>query len=285
MDRSLLAVLSGILSVTVFTLLAGLSMIPASIGMWLPFLGFILCCLVIGGLGRLRILHLILISLIFYMGLMGFLAVNGTLLFGFELGPLSMSQIQLAWTAFQNFTNTLPILPLLSESASQIRVYLGDSLLAIFLEFTVASAFIAVMGLLITGISGFATRGQPLHVVTAPEISLDDSMPSLPTSTSPVAESAPALPAEPIASPSTPPQAMEAPLPMPAPQPIEDAPPPLPSEGGSPSAQAIASLKGKVTKHLKDTGQKVPAGQSRCPHCNATIIRGSQFCNACKKSF
>jgi hypothetical protein len=73
---------------------------------------------------------------------------------------------------------------------------------------------------------------------------------------------------------------------MPAPAPIEEAPSPPPkvSKGGSPSAQAIAGLKGKVHKHLKGTGQKTPTGQSRCPHCKATIIRGSRFCNACEKA-
>jgi hypothetical protein len=68
---------------------------------------------------------------------------------------------------------------------------------------------------------------------------------------------------------------------MPEPQPVEDAPP-LPS-GANPAAAAIAGLKGKAKKHLKGTGQKAPAGQSRCPHCNATVIRGSRFCNSCER--
>jgi hypothetical protein len=70
---------------------------------------------------------------------------------------------------------------------------------------------------------------------------------------------------------------------MPAPRAVEESPPP-PPKGGAPSAQAISSLKGKVKKHLKGTGRKAPTGQSRCPHCNATIIRGSRYCNACEKA-
>ncbi|MFW9830369.1 MAG: hypothetical protein ACFFD8_01135 [Candidatus Thorarchaeota archaeon] len=288
MGRSLVAVLVGIFSVVAFTLLAGITSIPLSIAMWLPFMGFILCCLIIGVVGRLRALHLVLLSLIIYLGLMIFLATNSTLFVGLTFGPLSMDQIQQAWNGFQVFVNNfIPFLGIISNYALMLRFLFGDSLLAIFLEFTVASLFTGFVGLLITGIGGYLTRPSPLHVVTAPEPSIDttnsSAVPTEPQALPPVAVSD-VFTAETYAQPPASQAPMEAPPPPPAPRPIEDGPPSQPTpKGGSPSAQAIAGLKGKVKKHLKGTGQKVPVGQSRCPHCNATIIRGSQFCNACEK--
>ncbi len=282
MDRSPLAVLSGIIMLIVFIILTGLTFIPLEIAMWLPLTGFILCCLVIGIGGRYRVLHLLLFSFLIYLGFMIFLAANASLLTGTEFGPLSMDQIQAAWTAFQGFVNTyIPFLGALSGIAETLRIIAGGvSVIALFLEFAVASAFVGFIGLLVTGISGFFTRSPPLHVVTAPEAEVTAPEPAFTPVPAPHAESA--IPAvQTSAPPVTPPTAMEAPPPMPAPRAVEEAPPP--SKGSSPSAQAISGLKGKVKKHLKGTGQKAPAGQSRCPHCNATVIRGSRFCNACEK--
>jgi hypothetical protein len=163
----------------------------------------------------------------------------------------------------------------------------GTSVLAIFLQFLVASLFIGFIGLLITGISGHFTRGPELYVATAPETSVEVPSYTEPTSQpSPGTDPTPAyLPTQSTPAPPPPasPSPMEAPPPMPAPRAVEEAPPP-PPKGGSPSAQAISSIKGKVKKHLKGTGRKAPTGQSRCPHCNATIIRGSHYCNACEKA-
>ncbi len=279
MDRSLLAVLAGTITVVLFTLLAGLILLPVDIRMWFIPLGFILACLIIGVVGRFRVLHLLLLSFIIYLGLMVFLAIGGTLLVGVQFPPLHLDAIIEAWTVFQTFVNLyIPFLMVLSDLAAMLRTMTGgSSILAIFLEFFVASAFIGIIGLLLTGVTGFVTRDSGLYVVSAPEPTIE--VPS------------PAIPAAPAVAPvptdvGQPPQPMpDAPPPMPAPHAVEEAsPPPPPSEGGSPSAKAISSLKGKVKKHLKGTGQKVPAGQSRCPHCNATIIRGSRFCNACEKA-
>ncbi len=289
MDRSLLAVLTGTITMILFTLLAGIILIDLSIRTWLIPVGFIMACLIIGGVGRLRVLHLVLISFILYMGLMAFLALSATLIGGIQFHPLYLDAIILAWNDFQLFVNSfVPFMPILSNYAASLRELAGGtSILAIFLEFLVGSLFIGIIGLLITGVSGYVTRRSDLYVVTAPEPA--DQVPPLaePTAeTSIGAELAPAFPDVESAA-GHPSQVMpEAPTPpIPTPHPIEEAPsPPLPSKEGSPSAQAIASLKGKVTKHLKGTGQQVPAGQSRCPHCNATIIRGSQFCNACGKA-
>ncbi|MFX1403617.1 MAG: hypothetical protein ACFE9D_04000, partial [Promethearchaeota archaeon] len=279
----------GAISVIVFTLLAGVTLIPLSIRMWLIPLGFIIACLIVGIGGRIRVLHLLLISFLIYLGLMIFLALCSTLLIGVFLHPLSFYEISQAWDSFQFFVNSyIPFLTLFSDLAALLSAMTGGtSVLAIFLEFLVASLFIGFIGLLITGISGHFTREPGLYVATAPESAVDISSYTEPTSQPPLAvDAAPAyVPAQ--SSPAPPPPApappMEAPPPLPAPHPVEQAPPPPPSKGGSPSAQAISSLKGKVTKHLKGTGRQAPTGQSRCPHCNATIIHGSRYCNACEK--
>ncbi|MFX0079477.1 MAG: hypothetical protein ACFE8O_09590 [Candidatus Hermodarchaeota archaeon] len=279
MARSVFAVLFGIIFTIGFALLAGLIYFPPNIAMWLPFVGFILGCLIIGVVGRLRILHLLLLSFIIYLGLMVFLAANVSLLTGLAFEPLSFDRIQLAWSEFMVFVNTIPFMELLSLQAASLTLVFGDSILAVFLEFVVASMFVLIIGLLVTLIGGYLTRSSSVHVVSAPEPPDEVFGPEVPTTTPPMQEPAPAVPA---AAPPPEYTAMEAPPPpMPEPQPVEDAPP-LPS-GANPAAAAIAGLKGKATKHLKGTGQKAPAGQSRCPHCNATVIRGSRFCNACER--
>jgi hypothetical protein len=285
MNRSLLAVIAGTVTVIGFTLLAGLILLASAIRMWLIPLGFIIACIIIGVIGRLRVLHLVLMSFILYLGLMVFLALAGTLLVGVQLPPLFVNEIVGAWNEFQLFVNNfIPFLSLLSDIAATLRALTGgDSILAISLEFVVASAFIGFIGLLLTGISGHVTRPSGLYVATAPEPSIEAPPIAEPTPQSTLAiDTQPAyVPTQ--SAPAPPASVPEAP-PMPAPRPVEEAPPPPPSKGGSPSAQAISSLKGKVKKHLKGTGKKAPTGQSRCPHCNATIIRGSRYCNACEKA-
>jgi len=279
MSRSVFAVIFGIIFTIGFTLLAGLAYFPSNIAMWLPFVGFILGCLIIGVVGRFRILHLLLLSFIIYLGLMVFLAANASLWTSLVFEPLSFGRIQQAWSDFMGFMNTIPFMLLLSQQAASLRLMFGDSILAVFLEFVVASMFVLFVGLLVTLIGGYFTRSSTLHVVSAPEPPVEVSGLAVPTTAPPIQEPAPAVPA---AAPPTEYTALEAlPPPMPEPQPVEDAPP-LP-KGGNPAAAAIAGLKGKATKHLKGTGQKAPAGQSRCPHCNATVIRGSRFCNACER--
>jgi hypothetical protein len=282
-NRSLAALLSSIFIVVLFLILTGLTLIPITIAMWLPLIGLILGSLIIGWGCTHRLRHLLLYTFLIYMGLMLFLAINSTLLTGQVFGPLDFNQIHDAWTTFQNFVNTIPFLPLLSNLALYIRTTLGDSLMAIFVEFLVTSLFTGFIALLLTGISGHLTRSDRVHVVTAPE-----APPDFPETTPSMVPSPPTAPPEPVApqAPSAPPA--RTPMPPPpqsAPPAAEEAvPPPQPlPKSGSPSAQAIAGLKGKVDKHLKRTGQKTPSGQSRCPHCAATIIRGSRFCNACEK--
>ncbi len=247
--------------------------------MWLPFVGFILACLIIGVVGRYRILHLLLLSFVIYLGLMVFLAANVALWTSLDFGLFAFGRIQLAWSDFMMFINPIPFMALLSQQAASLRLMFGDSILAVFLEFVVASMLVLFVGLLVTLIGGYLTRSSTLHVVSAPEPPAEVPGTGVPTTAPPMQEPTPAVPA---AAPPTEFTAMEAPPTlMPAPQPVEDAPP-LPS-GANPAAAAIAGLKGKATKHLKGTGQKAPAGQSRCPHCNATVIRGSRFCNACER--
>lgn len=285
MDRSLLGVIAGTLTAILLTILAGINLLTVDIRLWFIPLGFILACLIIGVVGQLRVLHLVLISFIVYLGLMVFLALSATLFVGLGFDPLQLDAIVEAWNAFQTMVNTsVPFLSTLSSFATMLRDMAGGtSILAIFLEFFVAFLLIGIIGFVITGVSGHFTREPGLHVVSAPEPSIEVPPPAVPTTTPPLgADSAPAMATAPPAPVQTPP-AMEAPPPMPAPPAVEEAPPPPPPKGGSPSAQAISSMKGKVSKHLKGTGQKVPSGQTRCPHCNATIIRGSQFCNACEK--
>jgi hypothetical protein len=285
LDRSLISVLAGIFTVSLFTVIAGITLIDATIRMWLIPLGFILACLIIGVVGRLRVLHLLLISFLIYLGLMVFLAVSSTL-GSLGVPPLYLDAIVDSWNSFHSFVNTaIPFLSFLSIAAATLNALAGgSSVLAIFLELFVASLLIGIIGFVVTGIAGHLTREPGLYVATVPEPSAES--PAFSEPTAPPAAPVPSTP--PVAPQSAPappvPPTVEAP-PMPAPRPVEEAPPqpPLPEKGGSPSAQAIAGLKGKVKKHLKGTGRKVPTGQSRCPHCNATIIRGSQFCNACQK--
>ncbi|MFX1299621.1 MAG: hypothetical protein ACFFAL_03135 [Promethearchaeota archaeon] len=279
MGRSAFAVLIGIIFTFGLTLLAGLSYFPSNIAMWLPFVGFILGCLIIGVVGRFRILHLLLLSFVVYLGLMVFLAANVSLWTGLDFGLFSFGRIEQAWTDFMVFIGSIPFMELFIQQAASLRLMFGDSILSVFLEFVVASMFVLFIGLLVTLIGGYFTRSSALHVVSAPEPPAEVPGPAVPTTVPPIHEPAPAIPA---AAPPTEYPAMEAPPPpMPEPQPVEVAPP-LPS-GANPAAAAIAGLKGKATKHLKGTGQKAPAGQSRCPHCNATVIRGSRFCNACER--
>lgn len=286
MDRSLLAVIAGTLTAILFTLLAGINLLTVDIRLWFIPLGFIIACLIIGVVGQLRVLHLVLISFIVYLGLMVFLALSATLFAGLGFHPLHLDAIVDAWNAFRTMVDTsVPFLSTFTSLAIMLRDMAGGtSILAKFLEFFVAFLLIGIIGFIITGVSGRFTREPGLHVVSAPEPSIEVPPPAVPTTTPPLgADPAPAMAAPPPAA-VQPPLAMEAPPPMPAPSAVEEAPPPPPpSKDGSPSAQAISSLKGKVTKHLKGTGQKVPSGQTRCPHCNATIIRGSTFCNACEK--
>ncbi len=279
MGRSAFAVLIGIIFTFGLTLLAGLVYFPLNIAMWLPFVGFILGCLVIGVVGRFRILHLLLLSFVIYLGLMVFLAANVSLWTGLDFGLYSFGRIEQAWSLFMVFLGSIPFMELLTQQAASLRLMFSDSILAVFLEFAVASMLVLIVGLIITMIGGYFTRSSTLHVVSAPEPPAEVPGPAVPATAPPMQEPAPTLPA------TVPPAeytAMEAPPPtLPEPQPVEDAPP-LPSDA-NPAAAAIAGLKGKATKHLKGTGQKAPAGQSRCPHCNATVIRGSRFCNACER--
>ena len=279
MGRSAVAVLIGIIFTFGLTLLAGLVYFPSNIAMWLPLVGFILGCLIIGVVGRFRILHLLLLSFVIYLGLMVFLATNVSLWTSLDFGLYSFGRIDQAWSEFMVFISTIPFMELLTQQAASLGLMFGDSILAVFLEFVVASLLVLIVGLIVTLVGGYFTRSSAVHVVSAPEPPEADFGPAVPTTAPPMQEPAPAIPA---ASPPTEYPAMEAPPPpMPEPQPVEDAPP-LPSDA-NPAAAAIAGLKGKATKHLKGTGQKAPAGQSRCPHCNATVIRGSRFCNSCER--
>jgi hypothetical protein len=170
LDRSLVSVLAGIFTVSLFTLIAGITIIDITIRMWLIPLGFILACLIIGVVGRLRVLHLLLISFLIYLGLMVFLAVSSTF-GGLEVPPLSLDAVVASWIAFQSFVNTtIPFLSILSIIAAALNAMAGgSSVLAIFLEFFVAFLFIGIIGFMVTGIAGHVTREPGLYVATAPE--------------------------------------------------------------------------------------------------------------------
>lgn len=280
LGRSLIGVVSGILVAIICTLLAGLIQIPPEIAMWLPLLGFLLCCLIIGAVGQLRVFHALIISFLVFLGIMVFLAAIAFLWDAVVFGPLSLGRILTAWTDFLNLLNTFPVFPLFSYFAQLVRSFLPDSMIAIFIEYFIAFLFVAIIGLLVTAISAYFTRPSPLYVATAPEVSTDMPETVFPSTTSPTSEAGTSVQAAQVPPPpGAPPQTGAPPPSMPAPRPVEESIP----KGGAPSAKAISTLKGKVKKHLKGTGQKAPAGQTRCPHCNATIIRGSQFCNACQR--
>ena len=302
MGRSSLGVLAGILLVILFSLLAGwTTYIPSEIALWLPLIGFLSGCAVIGLVSRLRTAHTILVSFVVFISTVILLTFINMSWMGVFLGPIDLGAIYNAWIAFQTAVfSFIPLLYNFLDFATTLSNFATETLVQNIIYNLVAFSFFGIMGLSISGIAAYATRPPGIHVVTAPEITPGVPSPEIqsmapPSTPSSMEMSAPPFASESQMSPSsdrTAPPSVSAPPPpsvqevssppsMPTPKPVEESLP----KGSTPSAQAIRTLKGKVKKHLKSSGHSVPTGQTRCPHCNATIIRGSRFCNACQREF
>ena len=102
MGRSSLGVLAGALLVILFSLLAGwTSYIPSEIAMWLPLIGFLSGCAVIGLVSRLRTAHTILVSFVVFISTVILLTFINMSWMGVFLGPFDLGAIYNAWIAFQ----------------------------------------------------------------------------------------------------------------------------------------------------------------------------------------
>lgn len=295
MGRGSLAVLAGGLLLLLFSLLSGLSIFPYEITIWLPLLGLIIAAIIIGAAGHMKASHTVAITAVLYICCMTLLTFIFMAWMDVPLGPFELSAIYNAWAGFLIFIyNLLPPLAVFHYLAAIASSFFTETILQYLVYNLVVYSFFAILTLLVAGLSAHFSGVPSVHVVTAPVITEEPpftsetpavTTPPLP-SPAPVTYAAemPAAPSSQPAIPSTPPPSMPTPSPssppsMPAPSSAEVSMP----KDASPTAKAMASVKGDPTKRLKKSGQIVPTGQTRCPHCQATVIRGSRFCNACEK--
>jgi hypothetical protein len=280
--RSSLTVVTAILLVTLLSLLAGCrSLVPLGIAIWLPLTGFLVGCVIMGVLSRLRAAHVILVALTLYIGAILLVTLIDFSWRSITLGPIELGAVADSWIVLpQAMFESIPLLQFLQNLALMASGWSAETILQRLIYNLVALSLFGVIGFILAGLAAFVGHRPSLYVVTAPEVTGAESSTSAPTvgasaeatvSASPLNVSTP--PARPVAAP--PPPTARKPSPPPAPAELPATP--------APSAQAISTLKGKPTAHLKSTGQEVPAGQARCPFCHATIIPGSTFCNACQK--
>ncbi|MFX1254205.1 MAG: hypothetical protein ACFFCZ_21515 [Promethearchaeota archaeon] len=307
--RQYLAVLGGTFVVIVFSLLA--SFLPLPIAMWLPLIGFLLGCIVIGAGGQFRVAQAVIIALAIYIGaimLISLIEFMSPLI----LGPLNLGLIADAWMGFRDTIFNL-ILPLqfFSTLADIASAFILDTISHNFVYNLISFSFFAILGFLFAGLSAYimdrrSFYPRPTRPVSSKPVSSEPSFSELMEREFQPAEqrSAPStatMPPPPrttaTQSPSVPPPprttATQSPSVPPPPQTSFTPPPPARSRSRSskasssssfsPTAQAITREGGKAIKRLKSTGQKAPGGQSRCPYCNETIVRGSSFCNACQR--
>jgi hypothetical protein len=270
MVRTSLAAVTAVLLVMLLSLLAGwYSVIPLGLAIWLPLVGFLAGCLVIGGLSRLRPAHVVLIALAIYVGATLVVTFIDLRWRDVVLGPIEFSAMVDAWKSLPLIVfGLIPPLQVFLGLAVLASGWAGETIVERLIFNLVASVLFALIGFILAGLASFAVRRHSVYVVTAPEVAAPE--PSVETPGEPPSASVPSTPEE-----AVPPPPARAPPPPPTPTEL----PPSPA----PSAQAIATLKGKATAHLKSTGQPVPAGQARCPFCHATIIPGSTYCNSCQK--
>ncbi|MFX1533732.1 MAG: hypothetical protein ACFFDI_05815 [Promethearchaeota archaeon] len=273
-----------------FSLLAGF--FDPSIAMWLPLIGFLLGCIIIGVTGQFRVAQAVIIALAIYIGaimLVTLIAFMSPLV----LGPLNLGSVADAWINFRDtiFGWVLP-LQFFSMLAEMASFFITDTISHDFVYNLISFSFFGLFGILLAGLPAYAIYRRSYYVAPTPKATRVTSE----TSFTELFE-----PADQRSAPSTetmppPPQSTTSAQPPAVPPPPSSAftPPPAarstprPTRGSSttsasPTAQAIMREGGKGMKRLKSTGQKVPAGQSRCPYCNETIIRGSSFCNACNR--
>lgn len=275
--RSSAAVAIGILLVAILSLLAGWrTLVPADVAVWLPLVGLISGCLVIGVLSRLRAAHVVLVALAIYVAAILLVTLIDFAWSDITLGPVELGAVSASWTTLPaTVFAMIPPLEVFSNLALMAASLSTETIVQQLLYNLVALSFFAAIGLVLAGLTAAVTRRRSVHVVTAPEVTGAEAAPSAPT------EAGAGLPPPGVSTPPTrrattaPRSAAYAPLPEPSAEALPASP--------APSAKAIATLKGKAGAHLKSTGQEVPAGQARCPFCHATIIPGSNFCNACQK--
>jgi len=280
--RSSLTVVTAILLVTLFSLLAGWrSLVPLGVAIWLPLAGFLLGCIIMGALSRLRAAHVILVALTIYIGAILLVTLIDFSWRSITLGPIQLGAVVDSWTGLpQALFESIPFLQFLQNLALMASGWSAETILQRLVYNLVVFSLFGVIGFILAGLTAFVGHRPSLYVATAPEVTGAEPSTSAPTvgaspeaplSALPLNVSTP--PARPVAAP-------------PSPTTRKPSPPSTPAElpaSPAPSAKAISTLKGKATAHLKSTGQEVPGGQARCPHCHATIIPGSNFCNACQK--
>jgi hypothetical protein len=300
--RHYLAVLGGTFIVIVFSLLAGF--LPLPIAMWLSLIGFLLGCIIIGAVGEFRVAQAVIIALAIYIGaimLVSLIEFMSPLL----LGPLNLGLIADAWKGFRDtIFGLIPPLQLFFTLADVASGFILDTISHDFVYNLVSFSFFAIFGLLFAGLPAYVIERRSFYPPPTRTVS------TKPVSTEPVS-SEPSFselmerefqPTEQRSTPSTttmpppPPSTTTTQSPtVPPPPPQSSFTPPPParpsrkssrapaSSSLSPTAQAIMREGSKGMKRLKSTGQKTPAGQSRCPYCNETVVRGSSFCNACQR--
>jgi hypothetical protein len=264
-------VVTAILLVILLSLLAGWrSLVPLGIAIWLPLAGFLLGCIIMGVLSRLRVAHVILVALTIYIGAILLVTLIDFSWRSITLGPIELGAVADSWTWLpQALFESIPLLQFLQNLALMASGWSAETILQRLIYNLVVFSLFGVIGFVLAGLAAFVGHRPSLYVAAAPEVT--GAEPEATRGAPPLNVSTP--PGRPVAAP-------------PPPTARKPSPPATPAElpaSPAPSAKAISTLKGKATAHLKSTGQEVPAGQARCPFCHATIIPGSNFCNACQK--
>ncbi|MFX0064958.1 MAG: hypothetical protein ACFFC7_22505 [Candidatus Hermodarchaeota archaeon] len=289
--RHYLAVLGGVFIVILSSLLAGI--FPLPIAMWLPLIGFLLGCIVVGAVGQFRVAQAVIIALVIYIGAIMLISL-AEFMSPLVLGPLDLGQIADAWIGFRDtIFGLIPLLQFFFVLADIASALILDTISHDFVYNLVSFSFFALFGLLLAGLPAYAISRRSFYVPRTPKATSEPSFSELMEREFQPADrrSSPPTTTMPPPPPST--TSAQSPAVPPPPQSTFTPPPPArptsrstrapaPSSS-SPTAQAIMREGGKGMKRLKATGQKAPAGQSRCPYCNETIIRGSSFCNACQR--
>ncbi len=294
MGRGSLAIIGGALLVLLFSIISGLGVVPPAFVIWIPFIGLLLGGIVIGVAGKLSPLHAILATLGIYVCAIALLAFIGISWLDVQLGPINLGSIYYAWIGFQSFFfSSFPPLQFFNTLGAILSTPITESIAQLFVENLILFSLFAIIASIAAALPAYYQRRTGIHVVTAPIVT-DDEVIEAPspigTPMAPPTAAEPQYPPQvPAAPPSAPPQSPVSVPPSRSPPPVVPSMPEsrpveqVPSKGASPSAKAISSIKGDPLKKLKSSGKRAPTGQSRCPHCNATIIRGSRFCNACEK--
>ncbi len=260
LGRVLKGVLVGAAIIIIFSLLAGWTTIfPKWAADWLPLIWFLVGCITITLVGGVRLFRALITTLAIYLSAIILITLIDFLWADIAFGPFQLGSVSSVWAANQaQILTWIPQLQFLDELAVIISNIVSETFIRNILFNLVSYSFFAVLSMILAALASLTTRQAPVVSTMPPETS----------SSSPIRS--------PLGAAQTPPK-----MSMPPAQSREGKMPRTPA----PSAKAIAELHGKPTKGLKSVDQTAPRGQSRCPHCNATVIIGSHFCNACQREF